>query len=376
MNNKMIGGWKDKVLYTPGPLTTGKAVKQAMLRDVGHRDTEFIEIIAEVRKKILEIGNVLDKGYESILLQGSGSYAIESVLSTATPEHGKWLVIINGAYGRRISKTLEVLKISKTELVFPENQIPNIDEIESVLKREKDITHVATVHSETTTGLMNPIVPVADLCKKYNKINFVDAMSSFGAVPIDISKLGIHYLACTANKNIEGVPGFAFVIAHKDTLLKTKGNARSYVLDLYDQWMGFENNGQFRFSPPTHIILAFYQALQELEQEGGVIGREKRYQENMQTLIAGMDKLGFKRYIDDKWQGNIIVSFYYPDHPNFSFEKFYNYLNERDYVIYPGKVAQADLFRLATCGRLFKNDMLNIIAVIKETMEATGVKLK
>ncbi len=370
MNENMISGWKDKVLYTPGPLTTSKAVKQAMLRDVGHRDTEFIGIIAEVRKRLLKIGDVHNKGYESILLQGSGSYAVEAVLSTATPEKGKWLVIINGAYGRRIAKTLEVLKISKSELVYAENEIPDPEEVEATLKADSDITHVALVHSETTTGLMNPVKPVSDLCKKYNKLLFLDAMSSFGGVEIDVAGLGIHYLACTANKNIEGVPGFAFVIAHRDTLERTKGNARSYVLDLYDQWQGLEKNGQFRFSPPTHSILAFYTALLELEAEGGVPGRQKRYQENMQTLITGMDKLGFKRYIDDELQGNIIVSFYYPDHPNFEFRKFYDYLNERDYVIYPGKVAQADLFRLATCGRLFKNDMLNIIAVIKEAMES------
>jgi 2-aminoethylphosphonate-pyruvate transaminase len=375
MNSKKISDWKDKVLYTPGPLTTSKTVKQAMLRDVGHRESEFIGIVSEMRKTLLKIVQANEKDYVSIPLQGSGSYGIEAILNTASTNESKWLVIINGAYGRRISKMLEVMGVKKTELNYHEDQIPDIKDVEDVLLKDKSITHVALVHSETTTGLMNPLDGVAQLCKKHNKIFFVDAMSSYGAVPIDMPGLDIHYLVSTANKNIEGVPGFAFAIANKKVLQNDKGNADSLVLDLYDQWSRFEKDEQFRFSPPTHAILAFNQALKELEQEGGVKGRLSRYQENVDTLIAGMDKLGFNRYIEDELQGPIIVSFYYLDDPKFSFEKFYNYLNERGYVIYPGKVAKADLFRLATCGRLFKNDMLNIIAIIKEALEQMGIEI-
>ena len=374
MDSKKISDWKDKVLYTPGPLTTSKTVKQAMLRDVGHRESEFINIVSDMRKSLLKIVQANEEDYVSIPLQGSGSYGIEAVLNTASTKDSKWLVIINGAYGRRISKMLEVMNIDKTELNYDEDQIPNEKDVEDVLSKDDSITHVALIHSETTTGLMNPLQGVAELCKKYNKTFFVDAMSSYGAVPIDMPGLDIHYLVSTANKNVEGVPGFAFAIANKKVLQNDKGNADSLVLDLYDQWARFEKDEQFRFSPPTHSILAFNQALKELEQEGGVEGRLARYQENVDTLIEGMDKLGFKRYIDDELQGPIIVSFYFLDDPKFSFEKFYNYLNDRGYVIYPGKVAQADLFRLATCGRLFKNDMLNIIAIIKEALEHMGVK--
>ena len=375
MNNSGISNWKQKALYTPGPLTTSLTVKQTMLRDVGSRDFELIQVIADIRQKLLEIGNVADKGYEAILLQGSGTYAVEAVISTATPSDGKWLVIENGAYGARISKIINVLKINKKSLIYKENELPNLQEIDHVLTEDKDITHVAVIHNETTTGMVNPIDEIGKIVKKHNKIYFVDAMSSFGAFTMDLHALGIDYLACTANKNIESVPGFAFAIAKRDVLLATKGNARSLVLDLLDQLTGFEKNGQFRFTPPTHSLLACKQALDELEMEGGVAAREARYKKSYQILVDGMSKMGFKEYLPRELQGHIIVSFNYPDHPNFSFEEFYKRLNDRGYVIYPGKVSNADCFRLAVCGRLFENDIRDVLHVIKETIDAMGVEL-
>jgi len=374
-NGRQISSWKQQVLFTPGPLTTSTTVKQAMLRDVGHRDSEFIEAISYVRNKLLEIGGVAGKGYEAILLQGSGTYAVEAVISTGTPADGKWLVIENGAYGKRISKIIDILKIDKTVLSCPENALPNLNEIADILEKDPSITHVAIVHNETTTGLVNPIEQVGKIVKKFGKIYFVDAMSSFGAFPMNLADLKIDWLACTANKNIEGVPGFAFVLVKKDVLLATEGNARSLVLDLFDQLQGFEKNCQFRFSPPTHAILAFKQALLELEQEGGVIGREKRYKENYQTLVNGMSKLGFTEYLPREIQSHIIISFNYPDHHNFNFDVFYKKLNDRGYVIYPGKVSDADCFRLAVCGRLFKSDIQDVLNAIKDVTEEMGVEL-
>lgn len=371
-----ISNWKQQVLFTPGPLTTSMAVKQAMLRDVGHRDFEFIQAIKDVRKKILEIGEVDGKGYEAVLLQGSGTYAVEAVISTGTPEDGKWLVIENGAYGARISKIIDINKIDRTSLVYAENELPNLDDIEKALADDPAITHVAVVHNETTTGMVNPIDKIGKIVKKYNKIYFVDAMSSFGAFKMPLDKLNIDWLACTANKNVEGVPGFAFAVVKKDVLLACEGNARALVLDLVDQWKAFEKNGQFRFSPPTHSILAFKTACEELDAEGGVAGREARYRENYETLIDGMAKIGFTEYLPREIQGHIIVSWNYPDDPNFDFNKFYKILNDRGYVIYPGKVSNADCFRLAVCGRLFKNDMLDVMNAIQETLEVMGVKLK
>jgi 2-aminoethylphosphonate-pyruvate transaminase len=370
-----ISNWKQKVLYTPGPLTTSMAVKQAMSRDVGHRDFEFIQAVKDVRKKILEVGEVDGKGYEAILLQGSGTYAVEAVISTGTPEDGKWLVIENGAYGARIAKIIDVLKIKKTSLIYAENEIPKLEDIDKALSDDPEITHVAVIHNETTTGMVNPIDEIGKIVKKYNKIYFVDAMSSFGAFKMPLDELDIDWLACTANKNFEGVPGFAFVVVKRDVLMACEGNARSMVLDLVEQLKGFEKNGQFRFSPPTHTILAFKTACEELDAEGGVAGREARYRESYEALIDGMAKLGFTEYLPREIQGHIIVSWNYPDHPNFDFEEFYKILNDRGYVIYPGKVSNADCFRLAVCGRLFKNDILDVINAIRETMDVMGVKL-
>lgn len=375
MNSNSIGSWKQQVLFTPGPLTTSMTVKQAMLRDVGHRDYEFCETVRYVRGKILEYGQVTDKGYEAILLQGSGTYAIEAVLSTGTPADGRWLVIENGAYGARISKILRYLGIEHVSLKYPENKLPDLSEIEATLKEQQSITHVAIVHSETTTGLVNPIEQVGALAKKHGKTYFVDAMSSFGAFQMDIDALRIDWLACTANKNIEGVPGFAFVVVKKDILLSCEGYARSFVLDLVDQWKGFEKNGQFRFSPPTHSVMAFKQACDELDLEGGVANREARYKQNYRTLVQEMAKLGFTEYLDRSVQGHVIVSFNYPRDPKFDFDTFYGILNARGYVIYPGKVGDADCFRLAVCGRLFENDMLDVTNAIRDTMDAMGVEL-
>jgi len=375
MERKTLNPWKDKVLYTPGPLTTSKAVKEAMLRDVGSRDEEFTQIIADVRNTLLEIAGVAGKGYEAVLLQGSGTYAVEAVISTATPPDGKWLVIVNGAYGERICKIADILRIKYVKLKYPENNLPVLGEISQALADDSEITHVAVIHHETTTGLINPIDDIGEIVKKFGKIFFVDAMSSFGALPIDMHKAGIDYLACTANKNIESVPGIAFVLAKRDVLLTTKGWARSLTLDILDQLMGFEKNGQFRFTPPTHAILAFKEALLELEEEGGIVFRAARYRENYETLVAGMRKMGFTEYLPEEMQGIIIVSFNYPNHKNFEFGEFYERLNQRGYVIYPGKVSNADCFRIGVCGRLFKSDILDLLNTIKEVLAEMKIEL-
>ena len=351
MEAKRVPVWKDKVLFTPGPLTTSRTIKQATLRDIGHRDFEFIQIVKDIRKKLLVLAGVADQGYETVLMQGSGTYSVEAVISTALPANGKLMLIINGAYGKRIAKMAQVLKIASVECIYPEDALPDLREIEATLKEDAAITHVAIVHCETTTGLMNPIKEVGEIVKKYGKIYIVDAMSSFGAVPMNLADCYIDYMISSANKNLEGIPGFAYVIVRRDVLLATEGNARSLSLDLLDQWKGLEKNGQFRFSPPTHCILALNQALHELDLEGGVKGRAARYRENYETLVAGMRAMGFKEYLRPELQGYIITSFRYPTDPNFDFEEFYTRLNDKDYVIYPGKVSDADCFRIAKIGR-------------------------
>lgn len=371
-----ITGWKDKVLFTPGPLTTSQTVKQAMLRDLGSRDIEFIGIIREIREKLVELGQGDPEQYTTVLLQGSGTFGLEAVVSSTIPPDGKLLIIINGAYGKRLAKIASVLKIDTITLEYPENTTPDLREIEETIKADNTIACVSVVHCETTTGIMNPIKEIGELVSKSGATYFVDAMSSFGAVPIDLADCHIDYLVSSANKCIEGVPGFSFALCKLSSLKESAGYARSVSFDLLAQYEGFEKNGQFRFTPPTHALVAFRQAIAELELEGGVQARAKRYRNNYKTLIAGMRQMGFKEYLKPEDQGYIITSFLYPNDPNISFEKFYESLNQKSYVIYPGKVSDADCFRIGNIGRIDETDVRALLAAIRETIEEMGVKLK
>jgi 2-aminoethylphosphonate-pyruvate transaminase len=366
---------KEKLLFTPGPLTTSATVKQVMQRDLGSRDYKFSDIVVDIRRRLLEIGGVTDGEYAAIIMQGSGTFSLESVISSTIPRDGKLLVIINGAYGRRIAQIAEVHNIEVVTITCPEDQLPDLDELNTTLITNKDINSVAVVHCETTTGLINPIKKIGELVKQYNVDYFVDAMSSFGAVPVNLAEFGIDYLVTSANKCIEGVPGFGIILARKDSLDQTDGYAQTYSLDLLAQLRRLEYDGQFRFTPPTHTLIAFHQALLELDAEGGVEGRAARYRSNYETLIAGMRSMGFQEYLRPEDQGYIITSFPYPDHPNFDFEEFYRRLNDRNFVIYPGKVSQADCFRIGSIGRIFPADMTSLLSAIKETLKEMDVDL-
>lgn len=360
---------KEKLLFTPGPLTTSATVKEAMLRDLGSRDFEFIQTVKYIREQLLNIAEVSKAdGYEAVIMQGAGTFGIESVISSAVPSSGRLLIAINGVYGERISAMATVHGIQQTKLVFAENEVVDIKKIEAALDADKTITHLAVIHCETTTGIINPIEAIGDLCLARGICYIVDAMSSFGAVPVNVKNTNIDFLISSSNKCIEGVPGFSFIIARKDSLLRCKGQARTLSLDLWAQWNGLETDGQFRFTPPTHSLLAFAQALQELEQEGGVNGRARRYKQNFETLLKGMSELGFKEYLAEDKRGYIITCFHYPDHPNFSFKRFYELLNEKGFVIYPGKLSKVNCFRIGNIGNITTEDIENLLEAIKTTL--------
>ena len=345
------------------------------MRDLGSRDYEFISIVADVRRRLLDIGGVAENGYEAIIMPGSGTFSLESVISSTIPPTGKLLVIINGAYGRRIAQIANVYNIEVVRLTYPENRKPDLAEIEAALAADEAITSVAVIHCETTTGLINPIEEIGKIVKLYDKDYFVDAMSSFGAIPFNLAEWGIDYLVSSANKCIEGIPGFGIILVKRDTLIKTEGYAHTFSLDLLAQLLRLEKDGQFRFTPPTYSLIAYHQALLELEAEGGVEGRAARYRANYETLIAGMRTMGFEEYLRPEDQGYIITSFPYPDHPNFDFEEFYRRLNDQEYVIYPGKVSEADCFRIGSIGRIFTADINALLAAIRETLEVMEVVL-
>lgn len=371
----MEASFKEKKLFTPGPLCCSRGVKEAMLVDVGSRDSYFVACVKEIRQRLLEIARLSETEYTAIPLQGSGTYCVEAVLQTTSPRQGaKVLVLANGAYGRRMGQMCAWAGIEVRLEEFPEDQRLDFAKMETLLRNES-FTTVAIVHCETSTGIINPVEDVARLVASLQPgaAIVVDAMSSFGAVPLDISGSGIDYVVSSANKCLEGVPGFSFAICRTKHLLSCKGNCRVLSLDLVDQHLALERSGQFRFTPATHAMLAFRQALREYATSGGLEGRAKRYQENRSVLREGMKRLGFKELLKEGDAGYIITSFHFPEHGRFDFPKLYSELSDKGQVIYPGKVSNANCFRVGNIGHLFPDDMRTFLEHLEVVMREMGL---
>jgi 2-aminoethylphosphonate-pyruvate transaminase len=363
----------DRLLLTPGPLTTSKRVKEVMLHDWGSRDASFLDINSEMMRWLPDIVHATDT-HVTVPMQGSGTFGVEAMLTTFVPPDGKVLLLVNGAYGRRAKKICEIARRSALVHETAEDMPPDLAEVERILQADAGITHVFAVHCETTSGILNPIDAIGALAAKYGRRLLIDAMSAFGALPLDAEKTGFDALAASANKCIEGVPGLSFVICRLAALAATKGNATTLVLDLFDQWHNLANTGQYRFTPPIHVIVAFHQALTEFRAEGGLPGRGARYAENCRVLVAGMRKLGFEPLLPDHLQAPIIVTFHMPKHAQFVFETFYERLKQRGYVIYPGKLTVADSFRIGCIGHLNANHMRGVLAAIGQVLAELGVQ--
>lgn len=367
---------KDKRLFTPGPLLTKHETKAAMLRDLGSRDIEFMNTIKYIRTKLLDVAKISKDDFTMIPLQGSGTFSIEATIMTMLPrDGGKLLLGVSGSYGLRM---IEIAKYSNIDVVIVQSKEDvklDVKAIEEVLISDKAITSVAMVHCETSSGVIHPIEEVGALVRKHapQATFLVDAMSSFGVFPIDMTN--IDFLVTSANKCIEGIPGFGIVIARIEKLLQCKGHCRSLSMDIVEQYLGLEKNGQFRFTPPTHAILAFKKAVELWEAEGGVEGRGNRYRENRRIIREGMKTLGFKEFLSDEHDGYIITSFFYPKDENFDFVTFYNKLNAMDMVIYPGKVTDADCFRIGNIGDLHAEDMRNLLVCIEKVCNDMNISL-
>lgn len=358
---------EDKLLFTPGPLTTSFNVKQVMLHDAGSWHCEFNERVRWIREQLLSIADLSQAdGWEAVLLQGSGTNGVEAVFATCVPPDGKVCVLANGAYGERMIKMLEHLKIAHVPLRSAESEPPDLAVLEEMLAADSAITHVAAVHCETTTGILNPIAEIGGISRRHACLFIVDAMSSFGAIPIDLESAAIDFLISSANKCLEGVPGFCFVIARRENFLSNEKHARCLSLNLADQLRGFDRNGQFRFTPPTHALLAFEQALKEFLAEGGVRARNRRYRASHAALVQAMLSLGFKPYLPPAIQSCIITAFHCPTDPRFQFADFYRRLSERGFIIYPGKLTCAETFRIANIGHLFETDIRELAKAVAE----------
>ncbi len=353
------------ILLTPGPLTTSYTVKEKMLVDWCTWDDDYnIEIVQDIRKRLVALSTGDTGKYTSVLLQGSGTYAVEAAITCCVSKADKLLIVINGAYGNRMKEIAQYAGLNHEVLTFEETDIVSPSLLDTYLNNRSDITHVSFVHCETTSGVLNPLIELCRIVKSHGKILIVDAMSSFGGIPFDIGVLGIDVMISSANKCLQGVPGFAFIIISRDLITACKGNSKSLSLDIYAQWKTMEEHpGKWRFTSPTHVVRAFKQALDELDDEGGIEARYERYKENYLILKNGMEALGYECLLPDDIQSPIISSFKYPS-GNFSFEHFYFELKKRGYVIYPGKISQIDTFRIATIGHIFPNDITNLLDAI------------
>ncbi len=365
----------DPLLLTPGPLTTSKAVKEVMLHDWGSRDATFVGINKAVMDELPKV--IRGEGtFVTVPMQGSGTFAVEAMLTTFVPREGKVLVLINGAYGQRARRIVEIAGRGLVYHETAEDMGPDLAEVDRLLTADPAITHVFTVHCETTSGIRNPVEAIAALAKRHGRRLLIDSMSAFGALPLDSREVYFDAVAASSNKCIQGVPGLGFVIARRSALAETKGNATTLVLDLHDQNDVFERTGQYRFTPPIQVIVAFHKALQEFWAEGGVAGRGERYAENARILIEGMKQLGFRTLLPTAKQAPIIVTFHMPQEKGFVFQRFYDALKDAGYVIYPGKLTVADSFRIGCIGALGSQDMRSFLVTVANVLAEMGVGLK
>jgi 2-aminoethylphosphonate-pyruvate transaminase len=365
----------EPILLTPGPLTTSPATRQAMLRDWGSWDAAFNQMTQSVCADLVAIANG-GQDYVCVPLQGSGTFSVEAALGTLVPRQGCVLVPNNGAYCARIIRILQRLAIDYVELALDDDEPVSVAAIEDAFNQNSRITHVAQVHLETSAGLLNPLDDIAALCKRHGKSLIVDAMSSFGALPIDLSRGGIDALISASGKCLEGVPGMGFVIVRRDVLEASEGRSPSLALDLHDQYVYMRKTTQWRFTPPTHVIAALRTALDQFLAEGGMPARGARYAKNCEVLVVGMRALGFEPFLAPEVQAPVIVTFHAPHDPAYDFKTFYAAVRDAGYVLYPGKLTKLETFRVGCIGAIDANEMHNVVAAIGRTLAALGVRVR
>ncbi|MCO5401202.1 2-aminoethylphosphonate--pyruvate transaminase [Ralstonia soli] len=364
----------DPILLTPGPLTTSARTKEAMLRDWGSWDSDFNQITGRLREQILRIVHG-EATHECVPLQGSGTFSVEAAIGTLVPRDGHVLVPINGAYCQRIAKICGYLNRRLSTYEYTESEQIRAADIDRLLKEDPSITHVALVHCETGTGVLNPLDEIAQVVARHGRGLIIDAMSSFGAIEIDARTTPFDALIAASGKCLEGVPGMGFVIARRTVLEQCAGNSHSLAMDLYDQWVYMRKTTQWRFTPPTHVVVALDTALQQYWEEGGLAARGGRYARNCQALIDGMAELGLNTFLDHAVQAPIIVTFHAPDDPNYDFKTFYQEVKRRGYIIYPGKLTQIETFRIGCIGHFGEAGIPGAVAAIREALTSMGVQL-
>ena len=364
---------RDPILLTPGPLTTTLETKAAMLRDWGSWDAAFNAVTANVRRRLLDIVNG-HATHVCVPMQGSGTFSVEAAVNTTVPRDGHLLVLINGAYGKRLAKLAQMMGRRVSTFETADDVPTTADDVDRLLSKDPSITHVALIHCETSTGILNPLHAIAATAARHGKRLIVDAMSSFGALPIDVSTTPIDALIAASGKCIEGPPGMGFVIVRRSTLEGCEGRSSSLALDLYDQWVYMEKTTQWRYTPPTHVVVAFDAALEQHAAEGGQPARLARYTANGEALVAGMQALGFRSFLDASIQAPIIYTFHAPADPAYEFKRFYAEVRERGFVLYPGKLTQVETFRVGCIGAIGPSEMRQAVLAVGDALRAMGIR--
>ncbi len=360
-------------LLTPGPLTTALETKQAMLADWGSWDSNFCAMTARMRKELLAMINDPEGVFDCVPMQGSGTFAIEAMLGSLLPHDSKTLVLVNGAYGRRIVSTLEYLGRAYCVIDKGDYLPPRAGEVGRMLASDHKISHVVAVHCETSSGILNPVEEIAEVVHAAGCKLFIDSMSAFGAIELDAAKVRFEALVSSANKCLEGVPGFGFILARKSEFEAAKGRSHSLSLDLYAQWETMNRTGQWRFTPPTHVVAAFMKALELHRREGGTVARGKRYTNNRDIVVSGMRALGFETLLNERWLSPIIVTFFSPADQKFVFADFYELMKTKGFIIYPGKLTVAQSFRIGCIGHMDGAVMGRIVEAAAASLKEMGV---
>ena len=369
----MANASRDPILLTPGPLTTALSTKVAMLRDWGSWDSGFNAITATIRERLLDIVSA-QGSHVCVPMQGSGTFSVEASVNTLVPRDGHLLVLINGAYGKRLAKLAQMMGRRTSVFETPEDVPTTAADVERLLAADRSITHVGLIHCETSTGILNPLVDIASVIARHGKRLIVDAMSSFGALPIDAQASPFDALIAASGKCIEGPPGMGFVIARRSALETAAGNCTSLSLDLHDQWQYMERTTQWRYTPPTHVVAAFAAALEAHAAEGGQPARLARYERNCDMLVSSMKSLGFRPFLDPAIQAPIIVTFHAPADPRYTFREFYDRVREKGYILYPGKLTQVETFRVGCIGAIGPDEMRQAVNAVRDTLTEMGIE--
>ena len=363
---------RDPVLLTPGPLTTTLTTKAAMLRDWGSWDASFNAVTARVRERLTAIINGRET-HVCVPMQGSGTFSVEGAVNTLVPRDGHVLVLINGAYGKRLARLTEMMGRKLSVFETADDVPTTAADVSRALDADASITHVGLIHCETSTGILNPLPEIADVVAKRGRSLIVDAMSSFGAIPIDAKKIPFDALIAASGKCIEGPPGMGFVFVRKAVLEQCAGRSTSLALDLYDQWTYMERTTQWRYTPPTHVVVAVDAALEQYIAAGGQPARYRRYAANCETLISGMTEMGFKVFLDPRIQAPIIVTFHAPADPKYAFKPFYDEVRNRGFILYPGKLTQLETFRVGCIGAIGPEEMRHAVNAVRDSLRALGI---